>query len=378
MESITLSTSTQHSILIVDDEIHNVKTFSAILNQDGYKTFTALNGQEGLDVLTNENIDLVLLDISMPVLDGFETLKTIRENKRTKELPVIFLTGNMRDAHSMEEGFLLGVNEYLIKPIEAPELVVRVRSLLRMSIAEKKLKQLQNDFISMLVHDLRGPLTAVNAFVQLLQDGEEYDDETRNEMLSMMGSSSNHMLDIINDILDLSKLESNYVTLNKTSTDICSVVLESIARLKPLATKKEIQIKIDFADKEIILPIDIQKIQQVVENLFANAVKFTGEKGTITVNIEIAETPSPALSVQTILLPAVIVSFADSGVGIAEDDIPLLFDKYRQVKSARMSSEKGTGLGLAICKNIVEAHDGVIWVESIEGKGTKFYFSIPF
>jgi DNA-binding response OmpR family regulator len=210
----TSTATEQYSILIIDDERHAVEYLAAVLGRERYKIFRATNGEEGLKILDHERVDLVLLDISMPVMDGFETLARIRVHKKTKETPVIFLTGYMRDTAHMERGFNLGVNEYLVKPIDSGELLVRVRSMLRMTSAEKKVKQLQSDFFSMLVHDLRGPLSAINSFAELMKD-EKVNEESREDILRLITQACNYMLDIITDILDLSKLESEYVTLTK-------------------------------------------------------------------------------------------------------------------------------------------------------------------
>ena len=172
-----------YSILIIDDEVSSVEVLGAVLGHEGYGVFRATTGEEGLGILEREKIDLVLLDILMPGLDGFETLSRIRVHKKTKDLPVIFLTGFVRDALSMERGFNLGVNEYLLKPIDTNELIVRVKSILRITVAEKKVMQLQSDFFSMLVHDLRGPLTAVRAFTQLMMEEKKLSEQDKDKML---------------------------------------------------------------------------------------------------------------------------------------------------------------------------------------------------
>jgi signal transduction histidine kinase len=367
----------QFSILVVDDEWQTVDTLAAILEQEKYIVHQATSGESALAILAKETIDLVLLDVSMGGLDGFETLARIRVHKKTKDMPVIFLTGYMRDSHHMERGFSLGVNEYLVKPIETGELLVRVRSILRMTVAEKKVKQLQSDFFSMLVHDLRGPLTAISAFTQIMTEDKELKVENRVEMLNMVMSASDHMLEIINDILDLSKLESEYVSLNRETIDLSRVIRESVQRMKPLGMKKSLMIEENNHDKPIELYADEQKLKQVMENLIGNAIKFSPEGSKVIIAAEEIKEPKGTFLSHHVTVPSVAVSVTDSGVGIPEKEMPFLFDKYRQLSTAKMSPSKGSGLGLAICKNIVEAHSGKIWVESHEGKGSTFYFCIP-
>jgi signal transduction histidine kinase len=368
----------QSTILIVDDEIANVAAISAILRHEGFSTLSATCGEDGLALLATESVDLVLLDIVLPDINGFDVLEKLRAQPRTKETAVIFLSGNMRDPQSMEKGFALGVNEYLVKPIEPAELLVRVRSLLRLRYAEKRWRQLNADFISMLVHDLRGPLTAVHAFTRLInEEGGEITNAARTEMLRLMDNSCNHMLDIINDLLDLSKLEADYVRLNRTDIDLRKIISETLARMKPLAMKKSITMTTSYGETAEMIDADPKKIEQVMENLVGNAIKFTGTSGSICISVRCAESLPPKAASSLSAQPFIIVSVADNGAGIPDDEQHLLFDKYRQVKNDRYRTEKGTGLGLAICKKIIEAHDGAIWLDSTIEVGTTIHFALP-
>ncbi|MGE5316137.1 MAG: ATP-binding protein [Acidobacteriota bacterium] len=367
----------QSAILIVDDEDANAGAISAILCHEGFKTFSAGTGMEALAILAGEQVDLVLLDIVLPDIDGFEVLARLRAVPRTKETAVIFLSGNMRDPASIEKGFSLGVNEYLVKPIEPAELLVRVRSLLRLRYAEKRWRQLNADFISMLVHDLRGPLTAVHAFTRLMNEDAELTEAARSEMLRLMDSSCNHMLDIINDILDLSKLEADYVRLNTTDIDLRKIVNETIGRMKPLALKKSIHVSTEYIDAARLVKADPKKLEQVMENLIGNAIKFTASEGSIAITVRFAAGPEDLPDTPVTFFPSMVVSVADTGAGIPDEDQHLLFDKYRQVKTDKLRTEKGTGLGLAICKKIIEAHDGQIWLRSKVDVGTTIFFALP-
>ncbi|HLP16845.1 MAG TPA: hybrid sensor histidine kinase/response regulator [Bacteroidota bacterium] len=367
----------QSTILIVDDEIDNVSAIGSILRYEGFKTLSAGSGLEALALLTDQTVDLVLLDIVLPDIDGFEVLAQLRAASRTKETAVIFLSGTMRDAPSIEKGFELGVNEYLVKPIEPAELLVRVRSLLRLRYAEKRWRQLNADFISMLVHDLRGPLTAVHAFTRLMNEDTEVTQAARSEMLRLMDNSCNHMLDIINDILDLSKLEADYVRLNITDIDLRKTVNETIGRMKPLALKKSIQVTTEYIDAAQLVKADPRKLEQVMENLLGNAIKFTGQNGAICITVRCVSSPDTMPGSPIGSFPSMLVAVTDNGSGIPEEDQQWLFDKYRQVRNDRFRSEKGTGLGLAICKKIIEAHDGQIWLKSTPDVGTTIYFALP-
>jgi len=348
-----------------------------VLEYKDYKVFRATTVEEGLRILDNEKVDLVLLDILMPGLDGFETLSRIRVHKKTKDLPVIFLTGFMRDSRSMERGFNLGVNEYLLKPIDNNELIVRVKSILRMTVAEKKVMRLQSDFFSMLVHDLRGPLTAVRAFTQFLKEEKNLSEQDKDEMLRTIENASEQMLNLINNILDLSKLESEYVALNRNPIDLDALIDHVLMQMKPLAMKKSITFKKEYLPDGVSVVADEAKIEQVLDNLMMNGIKFTREHGEIAVTVRSDEEAETMLKNVGVEKPSVVVCVKDNGIGIPAKEIPFIFDKYRQIVTSAIASGEGTGLGLAICKNIVEAHGGKIWVESQECIGSSFYFSLP-
>ncbi len=366
-----------YSILVIDDEVSSVNAVASVLEYKDYKVFRATTGEEGLRILDNEKVDLVLLDILMPGLDGFETLSRIRVHKKTKDLPVIFLTGFMRDSRSMERGFNLGVNEYLLKPIDNNELIVRVKSILRMTVAEKKVMRLQSDFFSMLVHDLRGPLTAVRAFTQFLKEEKNLSEQDKDEMLRTIENASEQMLNLINNILDLSKLESEYVALNRNPIDLDALIDHVLMQMKPLAMKKSITFKKEYLPDGVSVVADEAKIEQVLDNLMMNGIKFTREHGEIAVTVRSDEEAETMLKNVGVEKPSVVVCVKDNGIGIPAKEIPFIFDKYRQIVTSAIASGEGTGLGLAICKNIVEAHGGKIWVESQECIGSSFYFSLP-
>jgi signal transduction histidine kinase len=363
-------------ILVVDDEQSHRDTLAELLQRNGYVVTTTSSGEAALKVLEHEHCDLTLLDIHMPEMDGFTVLTFIRAHKRTHDLPVIFLTGHMRDAQDMEHGFELGVNEYLYKPIDAGELLVRVRSILRLTTAEKRLRQLQDDYFSMLVHDLRGPLVGIAGFTEMLLT-DTVVKKTRQEILQIMMESCNYMKSIIDDILDLSKLEAEYVKLNTKEIDLLEVVKRAVARLRPLLAKKSLTFVMKPVSSSIRITADAKKLEQVIDNLVGNAIKFTMIGGRITLTTTYIECPQQDLVSRGISDPVVLVSITDTGPGIPAKEIASLFEKYRQTSGNSHITLKGTGLGLAICRSIVEAHGGVIWVESQEGIGSTFSFALP-
>ncbi|MFZ1082305.1 MAG: hybrid sensor histidine kinase/response regulator [Candidatus Kryptoniota bacterium] len=365
----------RQKILAVDDAPDNLILLDKLLKRQGFDVVTASSGKECLSKTVSEHPDLVILDVAMPEMNGFETLKYIRENEITKDIPVIILTANSKDAKSIEEGFSLGADEYLTKPIEQDELIARVRSILRAVKAERELEQTKADFQSMLVHDLRSPLSVIIGVLELAANGEF--DRNQVEMKEFLGSAldtSQKMLGLINNILDVAKLEAGKLQLNKQPNDLNMIVGGAVARIKVLARDKGVTLSIQESHDLPICECDSAKLDQVVTNLVSNAIKFTPKDGTVTVRTYTKHFGDE--------IPGLKGDFAaldveDTGVGISSEEIPAIFDRYRQAKSGQASKQKGTGLGLTIVKRVTEAHGGKIFVESSLGKGTKFTVVIP-
>lgn len=362
-------------ILAVDDAPDNLILLERMLKRQGFDVLKASSGKECLAASASEHPDMIILDVAMPEMNGFETLKHLRSNEITKDIPVIILTANSKDAKSIEEGFSLGADEYLTKPIDQDELIARVKSILRVVKAEREVEQLKADFQSMLVHDLRSPLSVIIGVLQLGARGEfDKNPDERKEFMRSALETSQKMLGLINDILDVAKLEAGKIQLNKQPNDLNVIVAGAVGRLKLLAREKGVSLKVELANDIPICECDSGKFDQVVTNLLSNAIKFTPRDGEIVIRVygKNFGDEQPELKGNYIALDVV-----DTGVGIPEEELPLVFDRYRQAKNAGGTVHKGTGLGLTIVKRISEAHGGRVFVESSLGKGTKFTVVIP-
>lgn len=363
------------TILVVDDTEDNLDLLEFALKRKPVRLLRAASGKECLEIARRHRPDVILLDIQMPEMDGFETLKHLRENIMTANIPVIFLTAQRKDPQSIEVGLGLGAEEYLTKPIDTEELLVRTKMLVRLKRAEDELERTKADFMAMLVHDLRSPLSGIKAVLDLFRSMELNAPITEEhfELLSAAQASADRMLYLINDLLDLSKYEAGNITLERESIPI-DMVIDAVFRQFSLQFKqKEVKLVIDRGENTPPVFIDLAKTGQVLMNLISNALKFTPSFGTVTVKTRLYEGKTPPHTTQQF----VIVSVADTGVGIPPAELPLLFDRYKQVSSAKKTGQKGTGLGLAICKMIVEAQGGWIKAESTVGKGTTFSFTLP-
>jgi signal transduction histidine kinase len=362
-------------VLVVDDTEDNLDLLEFALRKRPLDMLRASSGKECLEIATKQNPDIILLDIQMPEMDGFETLKRLQANPKTKRIPVVFLTAAKKDPKSIEEGLLMGASEYLTKPIDIEELLVRVRSILKITRMERELEETKAKFTAMLVHDLRSPLGGIKSVFELLIDLSREAKPFGQEVIQIIESahtSSTSLLDLVNDLLDLSKYQAGQVHLDRMMADIAAVVEMSISSYSVPFQNKGVKLARDFGKDVPPASIDPRKLSQVIGNLVSNALKFTPKDGTVTIR-----TYSTTVRHDNVDEPAVGVAVDDTGMGIPAEELSLLFSHYRQVSSAKRVKEKGTGLGLAICKLIVEAHGGVISVQSTAGKGTSFSFALP-
>src|SRR3989338_952117 len=245
------------------------------------------------------------------------------------------------------------------------ERAILIEELMKTNERLKELNQMKDEFVSIVSHDLRSPLTNILlcSDMCLMKNFGELT-EKQNEAVYMINRSGIHLRDLINDLLDLAKIEAGKIELHKLKGKIGDAIKESINVMQFNAHEKKIEVKLNLPDSEPAINADWLKIFQVMNNLINNAIKFTHEGGSVTTSVRYNQ-------------DNVEVSVKDTGQGIAEDDIPLIFDKFRQVKSKATRGEKGSVFGLAIAKNLIELHGGKIWAESTVGKGTAFYFTLP-
>ncbi|MDD8018018.1 MAG: hybrid sensor histidine kinase/response regulator [Bacteroidota bacterium] len=364
-------------ILVVDDTADNLDLLEFALKRKPFTMLRASSGKECLQIARRERPDIILLDVQMPEMDGYETLERLRKEPTTSNIPVIFLTAQRKDPKSIEKGLELGAEEFLTKPIDTEELLVRTRMLLKVRKLEKELDRTKADFMAMLVHDLRSPLSGIKSVIEYFKEIFQQSTLLNPDQLSLfdtVNDSAARMLALINDILDLSKLESGNINLDKQDIDF-SLIIEMISRdFRIQFKKKEVNFETEVPSDLPKVHIDINKIGQVLTNLLGNALKFVNNGGTIkiTVTLETASVHDDHFTPEY-----VVVSVIDNGVGISKEELPLIFDRYKQASSAKKIRQQGTGLGLAVCKLLVEAHGGKITVESEVGQRTIFSFTLP-
>jgi two-component system sensor histidine kinase/response regulator len=363
----------QPTILVVDDTEDNLDLLEFALKRKPVKMLRAGSGRECLLIAAQDQPDVILLDIQMPEMDGFETLKNLRSSKKTAGIPVIFLTAQRKDAMSIEQGLSLGADEYLTKPIDIDELLVRTRSLVRLKKMEAELERTKADFMAMLIHDLRSPIGGIGSILELLEEpllkGVQVQD-IHKELLTSAEDATNRLLHLINDMLDLSKFEAGKMKLMREKFQVGEVAEKMLKQIMPQFKKKGIQVDISVEENLPPINADKQKVGQVYTNILSNAVKFTSQSGKVNVSIKkIPPAGAAGDIIETII--------TNNGPGIPANEMPSLFERYKQGIASEIVQAKGTGLGLAICKMIVEAHGGVISAQSKPREITTFRFTLP-
>ncbi|MBD2439435.1 hybrid sensor histidine kinase/response regulator [Nostoc sp. FACHB-110] len=368
-------------ILVVDDSPDNVFLIKTILEEEGYTVSTAENGIIALEKLEASPCDLVLLDLMMPGIDGYEVTKRIRgEMNLPQYIPILLITAH--DAPNVAHGLDLGADDFIRKPVTVDELLARVRSLLRLkhSMDERdEIARQREDFVSRLTHDLRTPLVAADRMLMLFEQGALGQlSPQMQEVLTIMARSNANLLSMVNTLLEVYRFEAGRKTLAFQPVNLKQLIDEVVGELTTLAQAKALPIKVDYAEDltNTTTMGDRLELHRLLTNLVGNAIKFT-ESGQITIRLfsatENSTISSSGLSSSTASSNYINIVVADTGSGIPPEEQSTLFERFRQGshKSA------GSGLGLYLSRRIVEAHQGQISVNSVLGKGSEFIICLP-
>lgn len=344
------------SILIVDDTPSNVLLLEKMLTERGYRTQSASNGEEALESVRAQAPDLILLDITMPGLNGYEVCRQLKADTAVQDVPVIFLTA-LHETLEKVMAFNVGGVDYVTKPFQLEEVFARIKTHLQL----RWLERLRADLTNMIVHDLRSPLTVIMASMDLLalQEKGLESPETR-EIISSARHSAEEMIDMISSILDVSKMDAGAMNLNLENFKVNALIGAVVATTHPLSEERTVTF--DSTGYATSITADIVLIRRVLQNLLSNALKYSPVGGDVRI------TAMPVLK-------AVRIAVTDSGPGIAAGQHERIFEKFGQVNGE--TSRLGTGLGLTFCKMAVEAHGGRIGVESTPGHGSTFWITLP-
>ncbi|MDR1201162.1 MAG: hybrid sensor histidine kinase/response regulator [Tannerellaceae bacterium] len=359
----------EYTILIVDDVPTNVMLVQAILKKEGYSLLTAENGAKALQIAQEKHPNLMLLDIMMPEMDGYEVLQRLKSNPDTNNIPVIIMSA-LNDMPSIVKGYQLGATEYVTKPFQRDELLKRIYHRFELYSVERIKEELEaaiesRDMLYGLIsHDLRAPLGSVkmlNNSVLKLVDKDKIGEDVY-EMLLLMDKTSEEAFQLLDNLTKWSKFSQNKLQPHKQRTDINSLIESIITLYEPIAELKHVVISAPDVQEPLIGFVDVDMIKTVIRNLLSNAIKFSFEGGLVTISTRMEENN-------------MFFSIKDTGKGIKESDKEKLLNKD-YFSTFGTNNEHGSGLGLMICKAFVEMHEGSFRFKSEEGKGSTFFFSI--
>ncbi len=367
-------------VLIVDDTPANLQVLAGMLKDQGFRVRPVPGGKLALRAARSEPPDLILLDIMMPEMDGYDVCAELKRDPALSDVPVIFISA-LTDTVDKVKAFGAGGVDYITKPFQFEEVQARVGVHLRLRGLQLELqsrnRQLQESYnrqrdleamrdslTHMIVHDLRTPLTSIISGLETVIAGGDLD-ELQGEMLDMALQGGNMLLSMINDLLDVHKMESGVLELERAALDPAQLARACAGQVENLAREKGLELLLEVEEQVPPVAADEEKLRRSLVNLLGNSIKFTN-RGSVKLTIH--HDPDHG---------AVRFSVVDTGEGIPQDAFERIFDKFGQVQTRQAGRKMSTGLGLTFVKMVAEAHGGTVGVESELGAGSVFTLDIP-
>ncbi|MEN8216883.1 MAG: hybrid sensor histidine kinase/response regulator [Pseudomonadota bacterium] len=364
----------QDTLLIVDDNPENIGVLFECLADQNFKIFVAENGSDALEIAKEKHPDLILLDILMPGINGFETCRQLKNIPQTQDIPVIFLTA-LSETSDKVKGFQLGAVDYVTKPFQQEEVLARINTHLSIRQLQNqlqvqneqliKLNQEKNEFLGIAAHDIKNPLTAIQSAAEVIE--LDYETMSKNDMVKgakRISVTTRQLFTLIDNLLDINAIESGEFNISPSIIDIFPTLQSLVMTYSNRAKTKNITVQFQSHEKQYHAFVDGNTIMQVLDNLISNAIKYSpyGKQ----VNIRVTESDK-----------FIRCEIQDEGPGLSDSDQQKLFHKFSKLSTKPTGGEHSTGLGLFIVKKLVEAMNGKVWCESELGKGTTFFVDFP-
>lgn len=370
---LQMPADTAPTVLIVDDNAQNLQVLANILRERRFRVATARDGLKALDFLQKRKPDVILLDIMMPGMNGFEVCRRLKADDGSKDIPVLFISA-LTETDDKLKGFEAGALDYITKPFQKEEVFARVNAHLNLKRAQeatqaanaalKKANATKDKLFSIISHDIRSPLGGLlNSLELLTEKWDVLPDATKTEILTDLHGSVKSAFDLMENMLCWANAQRGKIDFQPENAPLRQIVDNNLRVLAGVAREKSVRIGTDI-DPNLLVFADLNMAMIVLRNLIANAVKFTPEGGRIDVTAEAGETE-------------VAVSVADTGVGIGRERLPRLFQIDDHFTTPGTRNEKGSGLGLLLCREFVERNSGRIWAEDRPGAGAVFTFTLP-
>ncbi|MFC0213665.1 ATP-binding protein [Paenibacillus chartarius] len=366
-------------MLIVDDRKENLIAMQRILQSLECELFVASSGNEALSLTLRHDFALILLDVHMPEMDGFELAEILRSNEETKQIPIIFVTASNKEEQSVFKGYESGAVDYLFKPVNPDILLSKVRVFLELNMRKKELECIQSElersneslkeFAQVVSHDLRNPLNVISGLSELLLVRHSAGlNEKGKAYVSQIAETAGRMTALIADLLSYAQVNAKAAVVSEADLD--EIVRLVVADLS--ATLEQCGGEVQVLDKLPVIAADSTQMYQLFQNLIGNGIKYHRPDCAPIVRISLqapADVPEERSGV------SVAIRIEDNGIGMKDDDIPHIFSAFRRLDNAR--GYEGTGLGLATVQKIVETHRGTLAVSSTLGQGTAFVITLP-
>lgn len=366
------SNNEEAKILLVDDSVQNLRLLGNMLREKSYQIALAQNGKEGLQLAAKILPDLILLDIMMPELDGYEVCKQLKEDEKTRHIPVIFLTAKTSN-NDIVNGFQIGGVDYITKPFNKEELFMRIKTHLELKQAHDKisrqaesLKELnatKDKMFSVISHDLRAPLGGIKSMLDLMYEDQSAEKKISPQSLNSLKNAADQTYNLLENLLYWSRSQRGKLVNNPEMINMYDLVVENLELLQTMSDNKKLEVK-NQVDPQAEAWADRNMVKTVLRNLIINAIKFTREKGQITITSEYKE-------------ELVEVSVGDNGVGIQKQNLEKILNMKEYYTTFGTKREKGSGLGLNLCIDFIRRNNGELYIDSDYGKGSTFTFTLP-